>query len=165
MEEKVPIRKSNRFKNHDYSSSGAYFITICTKDSAPLFWSNAVGEAISLPLKYALSDVGKTVEEAIKSISLHYSNITVNKYMIMPDHIHLILLVKSISDGRLLASPTISTVIGHFKRSVSVKLGASIWQRSFFDHVIRTKESYFKICKYIDENPWHLKERNIFSKD
>lgn len=74
----------------------------------------------------------------------------------MPNHIHLILLIPY-KDGRIISSPTnrgsILTAIGQMKRVVSQKIGESIWQRSFHDHIIRDKKDYEKISKYIYENP------------
>ena len=151
-------RKRNRLKNYDYSSVGAYFITICTKDKKALFWSKSqpdfVGEDIILPSdSVRLSPYGKIVEEAIKAISKHYPHIELLQYVIMPNHIHMILYIPY-DDGRMISSPTsILTAVGQMKRYVSKKIGESIWQKSFHDHVIRDNMDYDKISKYIYENP------------
>ena len=161
-----PIRKNNRLTYYDYNSCGAYFITICTKNKKRLFWAsdhpNYVGEAMSLPPDDAyLSPYGKIVNTAIKAIPQYYSYIELLQYVIMPNHIHLLLLVTD-KGGRLIASPTkqntISTVVGQMKRQVSKEIGAAVWQRSFHDHVIRNQSDYEQISKYIYENPlkWQL---------
>ena len=153
-----PIRKQNRLKNYDYSSAGAYFITICTKDKKALFWNknqpDFVGEDIILPLDSVnLSPYGKIVEEAIKALSKHYTHIEVLQYVVMPNHIHMILYV-SYDNGRIISSPTsILTAVGQMKRYISKKLGEKVWQRSFHDHIIRDKRDYEKISKYMYENP------------
>lgn len=153
-----PIRKQNRLKNYDYSSAGAYFITICTKDKKALFWNknqpDFVGEDIILPLDSVhLSLYGKIVEEAIKVLSEHYTHIEVLQYVVMPNHIHMILYV-SYDNGRIISSPTsILTAVGQMKRYISKKLGEKVWQRSFHDHIIRDKRDYEKISKYMYENP------------
>lgn len=153
-----PIRKQNRLKNYDYSSAGAYFITICTKDKKALFWNknqpDFVGEDIILPLDSVhLSLYGKIVEEAIKALSKHYTHIEVLQYVVMPNHIHMILYV-SYDNGRIISSPTsILTAVGQMKRYISKKLGEKVWQRSFHDHIIRDKRDYEKISKYMYENP------------
>ncbi|MBO5281485.1 MAG: transposase [Clostridia bacterium] len=162
MENKLPIRKRNRLKNYDYSSCGAYFITICTKDRRNIFWTNDainfVGEDIILPPeRERLSVYGKIVDEAIKKIPEHYQHIKLLKYVIMPNHIHLVLHIP-FGGGRMISSPTkkrtsVLTVVGQMKRSVSKKIGISIWQGSFHDHVIRDKTDYDKIAQYIHENP------------
>ena len=107
---KFPQRKENRLKNYDYNSCGAYFVTICTKGRIPLLWSEGkydfVGEDTILPPdNVPLSACGKIVDDAIKSISKHYAHVQVLQYVIMPNHIHLILLI-SCDDGRMISSPT-----------------------------------------------------------
>ena len=80
---KLPERKINRLRNYDYSSCGAYFVTICTKDRKNIFWDknqpNLVGEAISLPHNIKLSVYGQITEDAIQAISEHYSHVEVNR--------------------------------------------------------------------------------------
>ncbi len=143
-------RKPNRLKNFDYSSAGAYFVTVCTKDRRCIL-GKVVGEDIILP-KYSveLSSYGTVVKNAIENISVHYNGITVDKYIIMPNHVHIILMFEN--DGRLIASPTLSTVIGQMKRYASKEAGISLWQRSFHDHIIRNEEDYLKIWDYIEYN-------------
>jgi len=93
------------------------------------------------------------VETAILSLSEHYDNVIVDKYCIMPDHIHMILIIRSDMSGRMISAPTLSNVIGQMKRWVSKQIGFSMWQKSFYDRIIRDEEEYLKIWKYIDENP------------
>ena len=153
-----PKRKRNRLKNYDYSCAGAYFITICTKDKKCIFWdknqSTFVGEDIILPPdNIQLSPYGKITEDAIKAIPEHYPHIELLQYVIMPNHIHLILFIPY-DNGRLIASPTsVLTAVGQMKRHVSRKIGVTIWQKSFHDHIIRDKNDFEKIFKYIYENP------------
>ena len=157
MENELPKRKRNRLKNYDYSASGAYFVTVCTKDKKSLFWAknhvDSVGEAISLPPNIQLSATGKIVYDAINEIPKRYPLIKLSQYVIMPNHVHLILFIPY-DNGRIISSPTsILTAIGQMKRYVSKKIGRPIWQRSFHDHIIRNKKNYEKITKYIYENP------------
>lgn len=153
----IPVRKRNRLVNYDYSSCGAYFITICTDSKKHLLWDkntpDFVGEDIILPL----SHYGKIAEAAIKAIPEYYPHIEVQQYVIMPNHIHMILLIPYES-GRIISSPTsrhadISTVVGQMKRYVSKKAGTVIWQRSFHDHIIRDGNDYEKISEYMFNNP------------
>ena len=166
MDKDLPKRKKNRLEYYDYSSNGMYFITICTKDRINLFWEkeqpNFVGEDIILPQNHInLSYFGKIVNEAINSIPIYYPFIEIDQYVIMPNHIHLILFIpyNDIPDenGRIISSPTnnksISIIIGQMKRQISKKIGISIWQRSFHDHIVRNKKDYEEISKYIYENP------------
>ena len=153
-----PKRKRNRLKDYNYSSNGAYFITICTKDRKNIFWQKEhpdfVGEDIILPFdSIRLSMYGKIVEEAINAIPKYYPHIELLQYVVMPNHIHMILFIPYDS-GRMISSPTsILTVVGQMKRYASKKIGMGIWQRSFHDHIIRDKNDYEKIAKYIYENP------------
>ena len=155
---KLPVRKRNRLKDYDYTSNGAYFITICTKDRKNIFWDKSqpdfVGEDIILPPdNVQLSPHGKIAEEAIKAIPKYYPHIELLQYVIMPNHVHMILFIPYDSE-RITSSPTsILTAVGQMKRYVSKKIGTAIWQRSFHDHVIRDKNDYEKISKYIYENP------------
>ena len=90
---KLPKRKTIRIKDYDYSNPGAYFITICTAKREMLFWNN-VGADIIRPQNIQLSRIGKIAEQGILQIETHYENVFVDKYCIMPDHIHLILQIK-----------------------------------------------------------------------
>ena len=144
----LPKRKPIRMTDYDYSAPGAYFITVCIAERKALLRN--VGAATSRP---SLSKIGLVVEKAIEQISEYYPMISVDKYCIMPDHIHMILSVNTDVDGRHIAAPTVSTVVGHMKRWVSIQIGNSIWQKSFIDHVIRNDKGYQAIWEYIENNP------------
>ncbi len=139
-------RKSNRLQNFDYSSPGAYFVTICTKDRKPMFWRKNVGEDIIFPTlnkpDIPLNALGKKAESAIRDIEMHYSNVTVEKYVVMPNHIHIILMLHADAYGRMISSPTVSTVVGQLKRKLSKESGIDLWQRSFHDHIIRAEQDF-----------------------
>lgn len=140
-------RKPNRLKNYYYSQNGAYFITICTKDRKEILSQVIVGEDTILP-SIKLSEYGKIIEKSINEIPLHYDGVFVDNYVIMPNHIHLIIRINN--NGRMISAPTI---IAGMKRYVSKQIGQSIWQKSFHDHIIRDDIDYQQIWKYIDENP------------
>ncbi len=146
-----PKRKVNRLKGYDYSSCGTYFITVCTKDKKRLF-GNVVGAPIGRPF-CELSAYGKIVDEAIGNIEKKYPGIRVNKYVIMPDHIHLLLSILPDESGRPMGAPTVSTVINQLKWYVSKKVGFSLWQKLYYDHIIRDEEDYNTKWQYIDNNP------------
>jgi putative transposase len=149
----LPKRKLIRLKDYDYSQNGAYFVTICVKDRHKML-GEIVGAIINRPnYVIQLSEYGAVVDNAINDISNHYPNVFVDKYIIMPNHIHMILLLQE-NDGRLIIAPTtISTIIQQLKRYVSKQIGFSIWQKSFHDHIIRNEQEYLKIWEYIDTNP------------
>ena len=143
-----PNRKQIRIKNYDYSAPGAYFITVCVANRKPILWN--VGAAISRP---NLSKIGAVVEMAILQISERYPMISVDKYCIMPDHIHMILSIHTDVDGRPQVAPTISRVMKQFKGSITKQIGRLIWQKSFYDHGIRNRRDYDEIWEYIENNP------------
>ena len=155
-------RKLNRLQNYDYSQNGLYFITICTKDRIPyLSEIHDVGNAaLGVPL-VKLTEYGEIVNDNIKKINEIYRYVSVTKYIIMPDHIHMILFVsdfedKSVNGGTPRAAfPTksISQIINGLKAISTKQIGFSIWQKSFHDHIIRSEKEFLEICDYIDNNP------------
>ena len=151
----LPKRKPTRLKKFDYSSEGYYFVTICTQNRKNILSDIIVGEGFPLP---QLTTKGKIAEKYIIDVNKKYSCIKIEKYVIMPNHIHLILSIEN--DGRGNPSPTISNVIGWLKYNITKqinkthnKVGENIFQRSFHDHVIRDEDDYLKIWNYIDTNP------------
>ena len=148
----LPQRKSIRIANYDYSSPGAYFITVCVANREKILW-DTVGADIIRPINIKLSPIGKVVDQGILQITEHYKNVSVDKYCIMPDHIHLILRIKSDIDGRMISAPIVSTVVGSMKRWVSRQVGKPIWQKTFYEHGIRNQQDYDEIWNYIENNP------------
>ncbi|MBR4864773.1 MAG: transposase [Oscillospiraceae bacterium] len=161
----LPKRKQIRIEDYDYATPGAYFITVCIQDRKPILWN--VGAATCRPNNTSLnvgaatcrpnlSKIGSVVETAILQIPEHYTAVSVDKYCVMPDHIHMILSINTDEDGRQIAAPTVSTVVGHMKRWVSMQLGQSIWQKSFIDRIIRNDKGYRAVWEYIENNPIKL---------
>ena len=165
MEETLfPKRKPIRIADYDYSTPGAYFITVCTANREKIFWSDRRGELCSpacntqtgdqrSPLRVELSDVGKIVDAEIQKMNTVYDAVRVEKYCIMPDHIHFILSIDTDENGRTQFAPTISRVMKQFKGSITKQVGRSIWQKSFYDHGIRNQQDYDEIWAYIENNP------------
>ena len=166
-------RKQNRLQDYDYSQNGAYFITICTKKREQIL-SNIVGGGdpdapctTNNVAQIILTEYGKIVDEYIKMISKKYPTTRVDAYILMPDHIHMVITivgdgsaVPQKNQGRANPAPTIGNIIGWFKY-VTTKIIANhwdtsdnrLWQRSYHDHVIRNAEEYRAICQYIADNP------------
>ena len=88
----LPNRKNIRIENYDYSAPGAYFITVCTANREKIFWSDRRGELRS-PANVPLSDIGIIIDNEIKKLNTVYDAVRVDKYCIMPDHIHMILVI------------------------------------------------------------------------
>lgn len=153
MEPKTHTSKKHRLEGFDYSSVGAYFVTICTSDRKELFWSDAVGASIARPEDVVLSETGKVVLDGINRISEIYSSVLIDSYVIMPDHVHLLIRIRSDNGGRPMVAPTVGNIVRQFKGYVTKQLGTSIWQKLFYDHVIRNDGDYEETLKYIYENP------------
>ena len=155
----LPQRKRNRLKNYDYSSCGAYFITICTLDRRNYFWKN-VGATSGRPQDIELSSYGKMADEAIQNIPSSYPALSLESYVIMPNHIHLLVGVCTDEYGRPMVAPTMSRVVNQLKGIISKRVGFGIWQKSFYDHIIRNREDYEEHLRYIFENPlrWYYDE-------
>ena len=158
-------RKKIRLSNFDYSSRGAYFITICVTDRHALLWEQ--GTDITLKDQPPLNQNGSIVQAGIEQITAHYQHVIVDKYCIMPDHVHMIIFVLPNEEQRIMQQGggarasthvTLSSLIGSMKRWVSKEIGYSLWQKSFHDKVLWRKEDYDAVWKYIDENPLHYKD-------
>jgi len=153
----LPVRKPNRLKNFDYSAPYAYFITICTEKQRNIFWQS-VGASTARPQESRLSRHGRIAEAKIREIPQHYPAVRVENYAVMPNHIHLLLLICADEHGRPMVAPTIATVVQQLKGAVTKALGFSPWQKSFHDRVIRNQKEYETVWEYIDNNParWQL---------
>ena len=177
----LPQRKGTRLRNFDYSTTGAYFITICVRDRMRILSeivspnltikSNAndftsVGEGLGPPA-VRLTKIGKIVEQQLILIEKRYYNLTIDEYIIMPDHIHILFMLRNVAGGAS-PSPTVHDVICAFKsltsRICKKQFGIEqIFQRSCADHVIRDRKDYEIKKRYIYENPmkWYYnKERD-----
>lgn len=182
--EKLPERKTIRLKDYDYSSSGAYFITICAFEKRNYFWHESnrnvsiepdyylqepivcppLGANIDCfqPKEIELSRYGKIVVEAIKRITVVYPAISIDCYVIMPNHVHIMLFIGQSGSGRPMVAPTISRVINQMKGYASKCAGTTIWQKSFHDHVIRNREDYDEHVRYVCENPLCWREDELY---
>ena len=106
----LPKRKPIRIADYDYSAPGAYFITVCTTNREKIFWADRKSELCS-PANVPLSDIGMIVNNEIQKLNTVYDSVRVDKYCIMPDHIHMILIIDSDENGRTQFAPTVSRVM------------------------------------------------------
>ena len=148
-----PKRQRIRLQAYDYSTPGAYFVTICTRDRRCILSDIAVGAAISRPPELRLSRCGEIVALAIRNIPSVYPNVSVDHSVIMPNHVHLILRLHDDENGRMISAPTVSTIVAQMKRWASRQAGTALWQRSYHEHVIRNESDYREIREYIENNP------------
>ena len=147
----LPKRKPTRLKGYDYSQPGAYFITVCTHNKKCIL-GNIVGAIHELP-ENKLTQYGEYAEQI---------NVSITKYVIMPNHIHLIIEINDNEKRAIRESPLqhhrsiIDKMVGFLKMNVSKKIhntnAEKIWQRSYHDHIIRGERDYREIWEYIDTN-------------
>jgi putative transposase len=148
--------QSRRLRHWDYSTSGGYFVTICTHLRKPFFGTIEDGELF-------LSPIGEVVsQEWIKTASLRES-VELDEYVIMPNHVHGIIILKSVvgtgvQRSEEMKSVSLGMIIGQFKSACTRRIRAEnnksfTWQSRFYDHVIRDEIDLQRIRKYIRENP------------
>ena len=155
MKEKFSRRKQLRLKEYDYSQEGYYFITICTQNRLQILSKiicNCRGEVPPSPAK---TKIGKQVEETIKYIEQKYDSIRIDDFVIMPNHIHLI--IQNTGEG---GTSPLHKIIIELKTYTTKKYnefnktrGLKLWQRNYYEHVIRNEKEYYLIKQYIQDNP------------
>ena len=158
MTEKLQRRKNIRLKDYDYSIAGYYLITICTRDR-----KNFLGEIVvaddSVRLSEVLpNEVGKIIVECWNNINEIYDNVTTDAFCLMPNHVHGIIVIEKGGQGR----PPLQKILQGYK-SVSTRLCfkygyKTLWQRGFYEHIIRSEKELLEIREYIGENSqkWEL---------
>lgn len=169
------LRKKIRLSQYDYSSPGAYFITICTKNRLNYFWEGELdtnsfswkynGINNARPINLPLSPIGETVLEELERWGKTYDGVSLYSYVIMPNHLHIVAVILADERGRPQQSPSVSRMVQQFKGAVTKKTGKSIWQKSFMEHVIRDKKDYEMILKYICENPLRWQQDQLYSEE
>ena len=135
-----PKRKNIRLPYYDYSREGVYFITICTEQKAKLLCNILAPRLEGDAPNVSLTPVGRVVDEMIQIIP------GIDKYVIMPNHIHMLIMNRA-------GDSALSRKIQYFKSNVTRKLGKQIWQRNYYEYVIRAERDYLIRWKYIDDNP------------
>ena len=147
--ERFPKRKHPRLRKYDYSRPGYYFVTICTGEKRCLFGTPE-----------RLNCFGQTARQCLLEIEGHFPGVRVDKWVVMPNHVHAILVLTG-------TGVNLSTVVGQYKSVVSRRIHAirrdvPVWQTSYHDHVIRTEQAYLKIWNYIHTNPMRWQEDCFF---
>ncbi|MFQ5798323.1 MAG: transposase [Bacteroidota bacterium] len=166
-------RRSIRLQDYDYSSAGGYFVTICTKNREHLFGEIVDGTMHMIP-------VAHLVQECWDDLAKHHRNIDLDAFLIMPNHIHGIVLILDAWVGAIHESPLLTSflerrrmllprIVGRFKMRSAKRInelrrtpGDAVWQRNYFEHIIRDERSLNKIREYIMTNPerWQYDREN-----
>ena len=162
MENGLPKRKHPRLRSYDYSLTGAYFVTICTKNRERTL-SRVVGRGLA-PAEIEYTKFGEIARDQLLSLEKRYSFLTIDKYVIMPNHIHVIFVMNDEAAGAS-PRPTLIDIVCTYKSLTTracKKEGRAegLFQPSFYDHIIRNQKDYEQIVKYVHENPinWHYDE-------
>lgn len=170
----LPNRKRLRRKGADYSDCGSYFITLCIKERKTLLWDMTQAFALNTahdPLlqtdgfQPVLSRIGEIVQEAILRIPTIYQMVIVDLFSIMPDHVHLILSIRPDENGMKVSSTSIPRIIKQFKHAVTTQATGAIWQKSYYDRILRNAEEYGKACEYIHRNPVNWRNEYLGQHD
>jgi putative transposase len=181
-ESQLPTRRSVRLKGFDYAQPSRYFLTICTHNKRHLF-GKVTGKEVTLNSR------GKFINECWLSIPTHFPNAELSRHVVMPNHVHGIVVVRDRvsagqGDGRTaltirdssvrrigaLGAGSIPTIVRSFKAITARRLRESfgesqtpIWQRGYYERVIRDEDEFQDTCKYIRLNPakWAFDEENL----
>ncbi len=176
-------RRSIRLKEYNYNHAGAYFVTICTQNRECLFGDIADG-------KIVLNDFGRIVLEFWNGLTERFLEIELDAFVVMPNHIHGIILITGAVDangvGAIHTCPggrcqgelplrakrramLLPKIVGYFKMNSGKRVneirsspGARVWQRNYYEHIIRNSIELERIRKYIVENPsnWELDDEH-----
>ncbi|CDZ74467.1 Hypothetical protein ING2D1G_0273 [Peptoniphilus sp. ING2-D1G] len=136
---KFPTRKLLRMQNYDYSNMGVYFITICSRGKEKIFGDIITGKNVEL----TLNENGKIIKNYIENID------ELLIYKIMPNHVHILLLLDEESRKN---NRSVPMIVRSLKSLSSKKIGFSCWQRSYHDRIVRNKREFEMIWNYIEHN-------------
>jgi len=162
-------RRSIRLPEYDYSKTGCYFVTICSFDREIIFGKILDGQTV-------LSKIGIIAEIYLKEIPNHFENVFVDEYVVMPNHIYMIISIVGVQNFEPLQNryqkiipKSIGSIIRSYKSSVTRWCHTNgfinfKWQRNYYEHIIRNDEDFFRIREYIRNNPlqWELDAENPF---
>ena len=170
----LPNRKPNRLRGHDYSQSGLYFITVCTKNREELFGFIKDNQMV-------LNEYGNIVNQEIEIIPVIRNECVVHEFVVMPNHIHLVVEIKITETQRddchrPLRKPTetqrddchrplqraIANMVQGLKGAITRRIGFSPWQRNYHDHIIRNDKDYIRIAEYIINNPARWRDDRFY---
>ena len=137
----MPVRKRARLPHFDYATPGAYFVTICAHRRMQIF-----GRCVDDELRPTAA--ARTVERCWVAIPVHFPSVGVDAFVVMPNHVHGVLLLGE-------DTHPLPTVVGSFKSAVSraLKSGRPVWQRGYYERVVRGENELEAIRRYILENP------------
>lgn len=147
----LPKRIHPRLTGFDYSSEGDYFLTLCAAKRIDMFSKILKKQnGIDLSAVVELTALGKIIDQYIVSIPNAYPGVQITSYIIMPDHVHMIVRLPRRAES---SRPTVSQIVGAFKRLTNRACGQILWQASYYDHIIRNEQDLHTRIEYIETNP------------
>ena len=165
----LPNRKLPRLNDFDYTTPGAYFVTICTHEKRCIF-GRIIPAMDNMDAYMRYSPIGEVARECLLEIASHYHNIQIDNWVIMPNHIHILIQITERTEPFPTICCDIPNVIGKYKAAVTRKVGkilaysGKLWQHSFYDHIARNQEDYQNIWQYISGNPSKWLDDCFFSE-
>jgi len=177
----VHHRRSIRLRGHDYSQGGMYFVTICCHDRQALFGEIVDGDMV-------LNKAGQAVVDSWDWLSKQHEHVRLNEFVIMPNHVHAIIEVvgaqcpaKNVGaqfiapvfsapdQGAMNRAPTVGMLVRAFKARCTRAInglwqtsGIPVWQRNYYEHIIRNEDAYLKIAEYVQTNPQRWKDDTYY---
>ena len=165
-------RKTIRLQGYDYSVNGCYFITICTNNRAHIF-----GEIVGATLCGRPNGPHEMIEAWLLELECKFPDIRLGPYVVMPNHVHFILEKTDEQTGDHAGSPlrdvvswfktmTTNDYIRHVKSGEYAPFKGRLWQRNYYEHVIRNDADYLQTAAYIENNParWEEDRENLAPK-
>ncbi|UMX47737.1 MAG: hypothetical protein L7H18_04835 [Candidatus Nealsonbacteria bacterium DGGOD1a] len=163
-------RRTIRVKGYDYSQDGAYFVTVCAQNRQCLFGSIA-------DAKMELNKAGEIVNNCWYEIPKHYPFVILDEFVVMPNHFHGIIIIQNREWKRERAnnhsplqmqnagtSKTVGAIIRGYKIGVTKLLGKPIWQRNYYEHIIRNDDDLDRVREYIINNPLNWEIDELYSR-
>ena len=166
MDNSLPKRKHPRLDHYDYSSPGAYFVTVCTQNRRCLL-SRIVGRGLA-PAEVQYTAYGQIAKDQLWLLEQRFPSLKIDQYVIMPNHIHMILVLEEAAG--VTPRPTITNIVCAYKSLVTRQCKLlqpidKLFQTSFYEHVIRGREDYNEIAEYIVNNPKKWELDSLYSKE
>ena len=179
--DRLPQRKSPRLPRYDYNQAGVYFVTFCTKARENLLARITSSECVGThhdASVLTLTDIGQVVNRMVQVLPLRYPAIHLESYVIMPNHVHLLLRI--VSEERTLREASLrksapkqrallAKAIGYLKMNATKTVRCQypfmvLWQERYHDHIVRNEADYLRIMQYIENNPEKWKEDCFYNE-